>query len=136
MTATDTAAAVTGITNEQLAALQNGGWRDGDGVDTPGWGRMLEDEAEADAEGEDGGQVQLVYPVDDGRWETEHRVFTDIASDSRQNMKIESQFNWWNSLEEALAGCDELAGDRKPAKPGSATEQEDRFALGLRATGG
>lgn len=56
MTAEDTAAAeITGITDQELAALQSGGWSD-DRTDTPGWRR--------DVEVGDGEWVyQLIFPA-------------------------------------------------------------------------
>lgn len=102
---TDTEAAVTGITDEQLAVLQSGGWSD-DGTDSPGWKRVTEVD--------DGGWVdQLIFPS----------VFAGWNADSDGEDDI-----WRGSLDEALAWCDERAGGAKPAAPGSATKQEDRFA--------
>ena len=122
MTATDMTAGamIAAITDEQLEELRSGGWNDiGDVERCLGWERTLE------AEAEDGGvTVQWASPVDDGGWESEHRVYADAA---RRNLNLEeTEVALWNSLEEALAKCDELAGDRKPAKPGSPTNQDGR----------
>ena len=116
MTAADTAtaeAAVTGITDEELSALQAGGWGDTD-ANTPGWRREVKRGRR--------GRRQRIFPVIGGGghafvWNAESR-----RSDS------EYEHVWLNSLDEALVWCDERVGGREPAKAGSATEQEDRFA--------
>ena len=100
------AAAVCGITDQQLAALQSGGWRD-DVTDTPGWQRLMETSA--------GGLVsQMVRPDGDSKW----YAYSGLGSRSPL----------LNSFEEVLAWCDEWAGELVP-KAGTATKQEDRFAL-------
>ena len=108
MTATDTAAAETaaGITDQQLTALQAGGWGD-DGGAEPGW------EREAEAK-DGGGRVrQRVWPLPAwGRWYAN-------SGDDRTGADV---------FDEALAWCDEQAGGRKSDKTGSATKQENRFA--------
>ena len=110
MTATDTAtaeAAVTGITDEQLTALQSGGWGDNDAALLPAWKREFEN-------GER--MFQWIFPsnfVSGPRW---------IADSRGEGVRL-------NSLDEALAWCDERAGGGEPAEAGSATKQEDRFAL-------
>ena len=114
MTATDTAAAaVTGITEEQLAALQDGGWCDTHSVSTPGWRRdfvavLSEDDAEL--------VWQQVWLSDCGRWFASSKGETAVFHDS---------------LEKMLAWCDDRAGDAKPtfpAKPSPPTKQEALFA--------
>ena len=92
--------AITGITDQQLATLNEGGWRD-DYVGLPGWTREFESIP----------WMQETYQSVDGRW----------------NAHSCGAVSWWNSFDEALAWCDRRAGDRKPAKAGSATKQEDRF---------
>ena len=106
-TATDAAAAVTGISDQELAALIEGGWRD-DRTDTPGWERAVK--------------------VGGGR-RMRQKVFAPaFAYGNGWKADSEGEVVWRDSLDQALAWCDEQAGDRKPAEPGSATEQEDRFA--------
>ena len=105
-TTTDTTAAATGITEEQLVALQAGGWDD-DGHGTPGWERAVETD--------DGGRAdQLVFPCAFGGWDANANSY--VGDVIRQV-----------TFDEALAWCDKQAGGRKPAKAGSATKQEDRF---------
>ena len=115
MTATDTAAAVTGVTEEQLTALVEGQWQDADLLDTPRWKRAL-------VGGKDKWMFQDIYPFNaaDGsgvRWNA------DSGSRSGDEHIIV------NSLDEALSWCDQWAAGRKSVKPGSATKQENRFAL-------
>ena len=108
MTAADTeTAVVTGITEEQLVALQAGGWGDDD-TGSPGWERDMK---------AGGGErmSQWIFPsnfVSGPRW---------IANSRDEGVRL-------NTLDEALTWCDEQAGGRKPAEAGSATKQEDRFA--------
>ena len=105
---TDTEAAVTGITDDQLTALQAGGWRDDDdeGTGVPGWKRFVK---VGDGEWED----QLIFPSAFAGWNADCDAKDDI---------------WRATFDEALAWCDERVGGDKPAKAGSATKQEDRFA--------
>ena len=115
MTATDTATATAaGITEEELAALQAGGWDDY-GTDSPCWEREVRAES--------------------GEW-TLQRVFPFIYERvSRWDANSDGETaNFRNGIGEALAWCDKKVGGAKPDKPGSATEQEDRFALALAAS--
>ena len=104
MTAT---AVITGISDEQLAALQNGGWRD-DRIGHPGWKRDVE-------VGDGRWMIQQVFPSHDGTWSCLCNGF-----DRRWQFDL--------TFDGALAWCDEQVGGCKPAKAGSATKQEDRFA--------
>ena len=100
---TTAAAAVTGISDQQLAALIEGGWRD-DRTGTPGWEREMKA-----ADGER--MSQWMYPF--RTYVTAWHAGEDVR---------------WDSLDEALAWCDEQARGAKPAKPAPATKQENRFA--------
>ena len=93
-------AAICGVTDQQLATLNEGGWRD-DYVGLPGWTREFESIP----------WMQETYQSVDGRW----------------NAHSCGAVSWWNSFDEALAWCDRRAGGRKPAKAGSDTKQEGRF---------
>ena len=109
MAAADTAteAAVTGISDQELVALIAGGWRDDD-TDTPGWKRAVKV----------GGGKRM-----------RQRVFAPaFAYGNGWKADSEGKVVWRDSLDEALDWCDEQAGGAKLAEPGSATEQEDRFA--------
>ena len=100
-----TAAAAAGITDEQLAALQAGGWDDAD-ADTPGWQRFMDTST--------GGWIsQAMYTDDDFKWYA-------LAGFAHRSPLLDS-------FEEVLAWCDEWAGELVP-KAGAATKQEDRFA--------
>ena len=139
--ATDTATAITGITEEQLAALQNGGWGDDtDGDGRPGWRRAAvpveadaDDDAEAEADAEDKDDettLQWVGLSEDGRWESlQLSLASTVVSDSQRNYRIGRDTISWDSFDEMLVWCDEQVRGAKPAKPSSATKQEDRFAL-------
>ena len=98
-------AAVTEITDQELAALRSGGWNNNDDDDRPGWEREMET-------GDGRRMRQSVFPS----------IFTgwNAGSDSGDDL-------WRGTFDEALAWCDKRAGGRKPAKPGSATKQEARF---------
>ena len=128
--ATDTAAAaVTGITDQQLTALQAGRWDDDAHSIWPGWERAVGEEDE------DGGVFQRLYlSTTDSGWTSQHASHAGVPSASQKISNFEGQLNWWNSLDEAVAECDKLAGGRKPAEEGSATKQEDRFAKMLAAS--
>ena len=122
MTATDTEAAeITGITDQELVALQAGRWGD-DRTYTPGWERRVKEE--------DGGwMLQRVFlSTTDSGWMSQHMSHVSAPSASQRISNFEGQINWWNRLDEALAECDKLAGGRKPDEEGSATKQEDIFA--------
>ena len=108
MTATGTAAAVTGITDDQLVVLQAGGWDDDDDSVTPGWVREVKAES-----GE----------------RTRQRMFLLLfAYGPRWNAYSGGEDIWRSSLDDVLVWCDEQTGGGEPAEAGSATKQEDRFA--------
>ena len=101
-----TDAAITGITDEQLAALSGGEWIDDDGRNSPGWERWVLVE--------DGGEPvrQLLWPDCDG---PEWRVTSDYET---------AQVG---SFDEALRWCDDRAcGFAPPVR--RATKQKYRFA--------
>ena len=100
-------AAVTGITEEQLAALQRGGWGDNDAI-LPGWKREVK--------------------VGNGDWENQW-IFPSVFTGWNAVSTNGEDDIWQVGFDEALAWCDNLAGGRKPAEAGSVTKQEDRFAL-------
>ena len=115
MTATDTASAATGITEEQLTALVEGRWQDAPDNGKPGWNRDL------DGDGEIVHQWLFPFnaPDDPGvRW-----------SANSSGTHSGSRHVFVNSLDEALAWCDQRAGGSKPDEEGSATKQEEGFAL-------
>ena len=117
MTATDTAAAaVTGVTEEQLTALQAGRWQDYENLDTPCWKRAVV------VGGKDRWLFQEITPfiAADGssvRWSA------DSGGSHSGGDHIDV-----NSLDEALSWCDQYAAGRLTEEEGSATKQEDRFA--------
>ena len=127
MTAADTAtaaeAATLGISDEQLTALRSRGWGDYDTVDgRPGWERAVEID--------DGKEMsQWVFPSITGGWMSGWMFPAPLPyCPPQRNADTEGEVRWWNNFDEMLDSCDERAGGRKPAKPGSATKQEDRFA--------
>ena len=116
MTAKDAAAEITGITDEQLTALQNGGWND-DSTNTPGWRRALKVEG--------GGWVfQWIGPV-------------YFFSSSEWKADSQGKNTWWNTFEEALAWCDERTrgGVPEAAPEDTTTKQETLFAWKTSAAG-
>ena len=103
------AVAVTEITDQESAALIEGGWRDDD-LDTPGWEREVKNES--------GGWVsQWVYPR---AWPSSVR--------SKWFANSGGEGEWMSTFDEAMSWCDKRAGGGEPAEPGSATKPEDRFA--------
>ena len=105
-TGTDASGAVTGITDQELTALVEGGWCDA-ASGLPRWGRMVE--------AGDGERI-------------DQRVFPSIFAGWSASSYGENEFSQGGlTFDGALAWCDERAGGRKPAKPGSATKQEDHF---------
>ena len=110
MTAADTATAeaeITGITDQQLDALRSGGWHDDNHHYSPSWVRRIEEDVREER------LLQKVFP-------------SYVASKWYGNSDWEGAE--FGSLDKAIAWCNERAGDHKPAEPGSATKQEDRFA--------
>ena len=101
---TAAAAAICGISDQQLVALNDGGWGDDGG--RPGWKREVT--------AQDGGRMwQRIWALRDwGIW------YAKSGGDT----------TWADGFDKALAWCDERTWGRKPAEPGSATKQEDRFA--------
>ena len=102
---TETAAAVTGITDDQMSALRRGGWHDDDS-DTPGWRREA---------------------IDGDKWVTQWVFPSFFDCDSRWNADSDGGSEWVRNFEEAMKVCDGLANGY-PSGAGTATKQEDRFA--------
>ena len=109
MTAAAAAAAVTGITDQELTALRAGGWDD-DLTDTPGWKRFMK-------AGDGEWAHQLIFPSFLG-W--------NAGGNAGWTANTDGEEECLNTFDEALARCNERAGGFA-FEPGSATKQEDRF---------
>ena len=95
-------AAVTGITEEELAALLNGDWEDDPHTDDPCWQRYVMGVGE-----------QHVFPSKvGGGWTARH---------------LNREFEYTDTLDAALTWCDNRTEGNKIAEERLATKQEDRF---------
>ena len=98
---------ITGITEEELAALTAGEWFDDDSV-TPGWKRWVKD-----SEGEEFRQSVFPSLIRPG-WRAHYGMWRSASADR---------------LGEALTWCDSQVGDSEiVSAEGRATRQERRFA--------
>ena len=127
MTATDTAAEITGITDQQLTALQAGGWDDDSVEGPPIWKRVMEPE--------DGEQMVQWVRWDPTTWASIWSAAMDAPpSGPSQNADFGGELHLWSNFDVMLAGCDEKARGLKPVTQGEATKQEDSFAQLLAAS--
>ena len=115
-TAETAAAAVTGVTEEQLTALVEGRWQDYENLDTPCWKRAVV------VGGKDRWIFQEITPfiAADGssvRWDAD----SGGTHSGGEHICV-------NSLDEALAWCDQRAVSLEIDDKGTATKQENRFA--------
>ena len=110
-----TAAKTTGITDEQLARLRDGGWMDfddpQDDVPVPNWARWV-----GGAEVGDADEAQQVW------WENSS-WYAASGNTSREVHPREC-----DTLDAALDRCDDWRGDQEPAPAsGACTDQADKF---------
>ena len=93
-----------GLTARQTAALAEGGWND-DGTNLPGWGREVKNG--------DGEQER--------QWVSRWVFSSPVGASSKWNAESGGEHVWRDSLDEALAWCDNRT--RRLRGPGRRTKR-------------